>query len=175
MLLTVSVCADDPLDAPVPVPPGITYTAAPAEVNHQAAERLRQMLASRTAHCVGDVFMCGPFLWRQLKDDPAWMRAGGFGTHVLVPTTQGQLALAGHGFQNSNKAAHLLEDWLRSQLRGETFQIRKLNGKELAALWAILSYDIEEPVLVVDSGPRQFIFHFVHDEVFYIDDFTGLR
>lgn len=44
--------------------------------------------------------------------------------------------------------------------KGSKASVRKAKASELSYYWAIISYDIVEPLYVVDCGKSKFLFHF---------------
>jgi hypothetical protein len=46
---------------------------------------------------------------------------------------------------------------LRKEINGEKFIIRKLNERELQYYWAVISFDIDEPLLIVETSTHKYI------------------
>ena len=99
------------------------------------------------------ILICGPGLWRNIKDD-AEMRAITTGvTRLKVPTGKGVQELEGKLFQSKRKSL-LWKSFLRHYKFDSKSVIRRPAAKELALYWAMIPYDIVEPIFMVENGKR---------------------
>jgi hypothetical protein len=158
--------APDP--TPVNVPAGVTYKPASAEVNAKATELVkRTLVANATDDQVmslfgGKALICGPGLWLDVHADPALAKLDGGDVRIIVPITPSDgspphdQTLHGKLFQSR---ADVLAFWhalvARSDLTAVT--VRKLTADELKLYWAMISFDITEPVFVAEFGGRRLL------------------
>ena len=48
-------------------------------------------------------------------------------------------------------------DHIRSEVGGSEFKLRKLTFNEIDYYWTVISFDIEEPLLVVETNNHRYI------------------
>jgi hypothetical protein len=52
-------------------------------------------------------------------------------------------------------------DQLVSEIKNESYTIRKATNKELVYYWAVISFDIDEPLLILQTSSHRFLFNFM--------------
>jgi hypothetical protein len=82
---------------------------------------------------------------------------------ALSATTGGNVTI---NFNKEKLAAKMTQDadgfkkiWdqLRQEVKGKTVTLRKATYKELQYYWAVISFDIEEPLLVAETAEHSYI------------------
>jgi hypothetical protein len=183
-ILGSAVCATE---GAVEVPPGVRYKAASTEVNARAKKRLAEFFSTPMKPQIPeDAFaqmaICGPLLWSKIKGLPE-MKALTKGRVVVhMPIFEGgkivrQQQMEGKLFQVKPEIREFWKALCKSVRRDEKFTIRRPTKLELQIYWAMIPYDIEEPIFVVESDRHSFLIDFNggRDEMFWIDDLRGAQ
>jgi|GEM_PF-824097 len=160
------------------VPEGVKYKEATAAVNEQAKQLLlKKFSAKSTDKDVLSIFttklICGPGLWSEIKDDKemAKLTKGNVNIHVDAQTLDGKL------FQSPEEVMLFWKAFVKVVDTG-SFKVRKLSEEEIKIFWAMISFDIEEPLYILESPQHKILVDFVSDgglKIMWIDDFQGLR
>ena len=183
---SADVVGDPPVTKDIDIPDGVNYTYATDELNAKAKEKIR-IAFSHTAEnqrlqtIFGDRLICGPYLWDQIKSDKtvAEIKQG----HVIfqVPVLeQGKVVrmdrAEGKLFQSEDEIAAFSNAFSNVYHYDEARSIRKLTAQELNLHWSMISWDISEPIFVVESESHKILLSIVADEltVLWIDDYQVL-
>jgi hypothetical protein len=181
-ILQTALCAGE---AQVEVPPGVRYKTASTEVNDRAKKRLAEFFSTPMKLEIPDdafaaMAICGPLLWSRIKG-LAEMKALTKGEVVVhMPIYEGgnvvrQQQMQGKLFQNKAEIREFWKALCKTVGRDEKFRIRRPTKLELELYWAMIPYDIEEPIFVVESDRHSFLIDFAggKDRMFWIDDLRG--
>jgi len=167
-------------------PDGVVYLRASREVNDRAIERVKRLFSSTVtdrdvAENAAPALMCGPGLWGPLSDLPEFKRIPSIPAQIVVPQIRdgeviGQSVHAGRVFQT---AETVQEFWMALGERYDLkpLRIRKLSRRDMQIYWAMIPYDIEEPVFMVTTSDNDFLVDFAGGDllVFAVDDFRRTR
>jgi hypothetical protein len=126
---------------------------------------------------------CGPGLWRDIKKDGALSKLDGGKAVFNLPVrgADGSIVrtdkLEGKIFQSP---AEVLAFWKAFKQRTDftDLKIRKLNQEELKIFWAMIPFDITEPIFVLDSKKHKILVVFTSPEklkIMWIDDYQDIR
>ena len=142
------------------IPEGVRYKKAADEVNNSAKELLERALVKDPRELdVNSTFgkgaiMCGPFLWALIGDDNSFK--GATPVSLIVDGS----VLQGRGI-NKDDQKRLLWERLTSKLKGSgSAIIRKANSAEISFYWALIPFDIEEPLFIADFGNYKLLVNF---------------
>lgn len=157
----------------------IVYKSAPVETNElamQSAERLFRSTDTVQLEDLAGRIICGPGLWRMIKDVPNISELDPVGaTSVVDDGGGGFQKFEGALFQTEEQRTELI-DIVRHILTDSEFQIRKPNEHELRVYWSLIPYDIEEPIYILDNGARRLLVDFVvtdeSAQLFWIGDMS---
>lgn len=173
----------------VVVPDGVTYKVASTEVNEAAKRVLKRLFTPSASR--GDILelfengalICGPFLWREIKTDAGLSKLTLGRTQFQMPVVDstGEVvrmnAAEGKLFQKAEE----VELFWRAFVKRTDFTkmtIRKLNPEEMTAFWAMIPFDIAEPIFILASDKHKVLVVFTSAEelkIMWIDDFQNLR
>ncbi len=172
---------------------GIRYTRASAEMNEKAKELLRKNFGkdAKEEEAVGlfeKLLFCGPGLWWDLKEDEGLAKLQKGKMIIQVPRReQGKVVrmekLEGKMFQTSDEMRMFWRAFVARTELGE-FKIRKVTEAELDVFWATISFDIDEPLLVMESesGKHKVLVNFAPPrkegeelKIVWMDDFRHYR
>jgi len=158
------------------IPNGITYKDADSATNAKAFNKLNSALAdsSSTISWFDGGMGCMPFLWKQLSSNPYFADAGGAEMTIMVPFGGEVRTFKGKSFRRKADLDSL-QSFLVQTIRNDApYVIRKPSPRELNLYWAFISFDIEEPVFVIESRSHLFLVDFYKDHILQIDDYYGV-
>jgi hypothetical protein len=160
------------LDDKIDVPLAVTYNRKDREYNMKAAEILKTFLLSEKCrqNDFSDTVTCGPLLWNRISKVESFKSLKGPEMKVINMNATGKIIMGDPG------GAAGLFDYLKIGMSGSgTVTIRYLNPEELAIHWAFIMFDIEDPILIVDSGKQKIMVEFSEElMVTYLDDLYGV-
>lgn len=184
VLASAALAADD-----VVIPDGVRYKKATEEVNERAKQKLLKVFTADAADAEvlrlfeNKTLICGPGLWQKIKTDPALAATGEGKVTFRVPVlddarkpTGKSYELKGQLFQSD---VEVLAFWKAFSKYAEftDLKVRKLTSRELEIYWTMISFDITEPVFVVEGKKHQILVQFTSPEnlrVLWIDDFANM-
>ena len=193
MLVTILCATLIHADEAVQVPKGVTYIPAKEQINDAARELLKERFKAdatdEDVHALFDNYLsCGPSLWCDLKDDEGLAKLTNGKLHLVIPIRdQGRVVrheiLDGKVFQKSDEVLVFWKAFVK-RAEFENLKIRKLNPLELRVFWWMISFDITEPVFMMESEKHQYLVMFTPPradrpneklKICWIDDFQDLR
>jgi len=163
------------------IPPGVTYIKASDEINAKALEKLEQVFSQTTIvmdDLLGAPVTCGPFLWARIKDMGPLANLKVLKADIMIPLPDGSYQkLEGAVLRTEEEKSafcRTMEEYLGP---GDRYKIRRPNAEELRIYWAMIPFDIEEPIFVAESDDHNLLMHFLKDSarVFWISDLQGIR
>lgn len=174
----------------VAVPEGVKYKKASDEINEQARQKVLKVfkpdMADKEvlAFFESKTLICGPGLWDLIKTDPAMAKTGEGRVTFEVPILDKQHKPTGKSNRMKGQLFQtdegLLAFW-KVVFKADEFKeitIRKLTPAELKIYWAIISFDITEPLFVVEGKKQRILLQFTSPEklrVAWIDDLANLE
>jgi hypothetical protein len=161
------------------------YKPAPDALNARAERQLRGLFAARNdassrALFSGGMLVCGPFLWRNLRNAPA---LAGKGTQSMFVTDTGadpqHVSLTGGAtgrmFMAKPDIAAFRQAFLATYPSDPRAKVRKLRMAELRLFAAMSPFPPQEPLFVVETGAHRFIVSLDdHLRIGWIDDYLHL-
>lgn len=147
------------------IPKGVRYKKADAKVNAIAEKKLHAVFDKKPtladyAPVSSTPLVIGPSLWAAIKKAVVKEFANSKPVTFFVPGSAGVQKLEGR----SPKTAKQLETtWMciagLAEKSGKA-TVRKAKANELSYYWALIPYDIEEPLYMVDCGRTKFVIDF---------------
>ena len=162
------------------IPKGVVYKKAGADVNRRGLAKLSQAFLTAD-HKDDEVFastlICGPGLWRNIKDDAEMKKITTGVTTMEVPTNNGTQKFDGKLFQGKEEVAAFWKVFLRKYEFGAKAVIRRPTASELNLYWAMIPYDITEPIFVIEGKDATILTQFAGDDVKigWIDDYKNMH
>lgn len=165
------------------VPEGVTYKKTTSEENRKAIEKLSNAFLATDAKndlptdLFAEAMICGTGLWRNIKADPEMKKIDHGQVQINVPTKAGKQALEGKLFQNKEELAAFWRAFRRKYKFDAKATIRRPTAEELELYWAMIPYDITEPIFIVESPDAILLAHFMAKDlkIAWIDDFKDMR
>lgn len=163
--LLLAPCWAEDWDAVPQIPHGVVYKPLSAPKMEAAAGRVRGILSpgyKGSDSLAGPLVVCLPRLWEswsQLKLSPG------------VESIPATFNPGGQGrFFRSQAPILQLDNELRKTLANDGgFRIRRPTTEELAQFWAVIDFDIEEPLLIIESPKRAFLYYSYQDQMVWLD------
>ena len=167
----VQIDVDPAFDQRPEVPPGVTYRTVDGAVTDEAVRKVRDFYlhGDSVDLLFGSYVICGPYLTRVLATNAAFTALEYLPVDVWVPNVGVLHQRAFRTEETVSAFAH----YLRNALNAEGgIVIRRPSARELAGYWAIISYDIMEPVLVLQTASHAVFLDIHEGEVVFADDFA---
>ena len=163
-----------PYDNSKVIPSRITYQSAPQEVLVAVLQNLRQFF-NNEKDILYQTLIIGPHInetfrlndtFNTLSKNTAGLtfRTNGIDEIVYSKVLSGDY--------DRIAAANFIKNLVKPLA---AVNIRKLNQYELDWYWTIISYDIFEPVFVLETNGKSYLLHFANQQLFYIDDISGIN
>ena len=137
----------------IEVPAGVVYNYCDSITYENSKRLIKQNLSDNEDYSLIDnVMFVGPVLWSRFKDIKSLQNIKGGNTTLFVDDKK-----------LSAKLTQDLEDskrvWgeLRREIAGKKFILRKARAKELQYYWAVISFDIDEPLVIVETDKESYI------------------
>jgi hypothetical protein len=137
----------------ITIPKGIVYKYCDKKIVDKAKLLITENLSDSTKYDLCDkLLIVGPVLWNRFKN-----------IEILNKIENGNTTFNVDKKQYTGKMTQDIADtkkvWkeLIKEINGEKFIIRKLTEKELQYYWAVISFDIDEPLFVVETSTHKYI------------------
>jgi hypothetical protein len=154
LLTAVSIATKAQQGETVDVPKGVVYKYSDSATNENAKAAIRAELSDAPKYSIdnGIVFI-GPGLWSRYGKIPALAAIKGGDMTILgvdrkKPT--GKISQRPADFK-------MIWDQLRSELKGQEYIFRKATYDELRYYWAVISFDIEEPLIIIETKEHRYL------------------
>ena len=146
------------------IPKGVVYKKASEELNKEIKDLFSKELSSATVtySLFDGVMFCGPRLWQRYKKNEkiAAISQGNVTFRVPLTDANGKVvkteSLEGKVIQNKDDFKTFWNEVLKDFSAGPV-NIRKLTAAELDYYWAIISFDIQEPIFVAENTSYKII------------------
>jgi hypothetical protein len=177
VIFALQACVND---SDIKIPHGIRYKKASPEVNGKAQALIQDCFKSqpyRLEALFGSHILCGPKPWADLKTHVALKGMEITSLHIQMPVSEGRMQLLqGALFKTPEEVAAFccaMQDYLKSS---DTYTVRRPTGKELEIYWALIFYDITEPIFVAENEDHVILLDFGDElKVLWICDLAGMR
>lgn len=137
----------------IEVPKGISYKYCPPLLLDEAKQLLMTELSDSTTYALNDGIVCiGPILWARYKSQPPLRGIAGGNVAVFYQNQKLSAKIT-----HDREAFKKVWDHFRTEVAGDSIILRKANPAELTYYWSVVSFDIEEPLLIAETGGRRFI------------------
>jgi len=170
------------------VPEGIRYKKAPVKANEEAKQALKKLFSGKATDqdvlslLENKTLICGPGLWRDIKKDRTLSKLdkGKVAFQMPVLDNAGNISRMdkheGKLFQSPDE---VLAFWKAFSRRTDftDLKVRKLNPEELKIFWAMIPFDITEPLFILESKKHKVLIVFTSPEklkIMWIDDYQNI-
>lgn len=150
------------------IPKGIVYKYADNKIVENAKKLITESLKNPNDYSlIQKELMVGVGLWNRYKDVESLKSIKG--KNVIFHVDDKQLD---GKFCDTENDAKLIWDKVKEET-SDQFTIRKANSEELKYYWAVISFDIEEPLLILETTQHHYILNFLTNgkKLMWIDEF----
>jgi hypothetical protein len=140
----------------ISIPKGVRYKYCKPEVLEKAKQLLIKELGEKPKYkIIGDMTFVGPGLWARYKKIKPFTSIEGGNLVLMVDDDKlyGKLA-------QSQKDGIKFWDQVRKEVAGKEYTLRKATEAELNYYWAIISFDIEEPLIIIETTEHRYLVNF---------------
>lgn len=160
---SISLCSYSQTER-IEIPPGVVYKYCADSTNNKAIAIIQKELSSECTYSICDnVLFCGPMLWERYKSIAGVGDIKEGNMTIMVPLFD-EKGRTTKTEKRSGKLIQSHEDFILfwkqvlKDFEGSDIVIRKLNPGELSYYWAIIFFDIEEPIFAVEGKSHTFLF-----------------
>lgn len=152
----------------ISIPDGIVYNYVSNVLNDKAKSSIQTALTKNDHSFLNKNLMIGPTLWKRFKEKE---------TLKNIP---GEVLFHIDDIKSDGRMSETIEDskkiWeeIKKEVSGD-FKFRKANESELKYYWSTISFDIEEPLLILETKNRIYILNFIKKDLslFWVDEFPS--
>lgn len=166
----------------------VVYKKISDEKNATAKRLIEEMFLKKDTILIhpqvnSSFFFCAPFLWSRIKDSIPVKDSVGMRTTLKVPSldpnSYGEIAdFDARIFRTDNDVKLALSIITSNIGKIDSLIVRKLTEVEKSMYWTYISWDIEEPVFMVDVNGRNLLIDLTYKDgqlaLFYLEDFSGI-
>ncbi|WP_430401212.1 hypothetical protein [Flavobacterium sp.] len=142
------------------VPKGIVYNYCDNKIIEKAKKLITDNLSENSDYrLLQNNLIIGPILWKSLKvnEKIEKIEKGKVQFHV------DDLILDGKMSQDINDSKIIWDEF--KKLVSDEYTIRKANEQELKYYWSVISFDIDEPLLIIETKEHNYILNFLKKDL----------
>ncbi|TPD66862.1 hypothetical protein [Flavobacterium microcysteis] len=136
------------------IPKGVVYNYVDNNLNDKAKQLIIKNLEKNKYSILEEHLIVGPELWKRFQKIEKLQKIKGNITFVVD-----DLKLSGKYSPTLNDTK-LIWDEFKKEITGN-YKIRKANEHELKYYWSVISFDIDEPLLIVETENHNYILNFL--------------
>lgn len=159
LLFTTTIALSQKVET-ITIPDGVVYHYGSAKLVEKAKKAIRDNLSDNPDFSiVQKITIIGPELWKRYKDNQKiqQIEKGNVSFHVDDLVLEGKM---GQDIDDSK----IIWDEFRKEV-GKDYIIRKANEWELRYYWSVISFDIDEPLLIVETKNHNYILNLLKDDL----------
>ncbi|SNR81729.1 hypothetical protein [Flavobacterium sp. ov086] len=144
----------------ITIPNGVVYKYADAKVIEKAKKLISDNLSSNNDYKIlQDNLIIGPELWKRFKDNSKIQNIEGRKVEFHVDN-----AILDGKMSQDIAASRIVWDEFKNEVSND-YIIRKANQEELNYYWSVISFDIEEPLLIVETKEHNYILNLLKKDL----------
>ncbi|ESU20961.1 hypothetical protein FCR2A7T_07330 [Flavobacterium cauense R2A-7] len=159
LLFTINISLAQKTET-ITIPKGIVYNYCDNKTIEKAKKTIADNLSNNNNYTLlQDNLIIGPELWKRFKDNKKiqQIEKGKVQFHV------DNLVLEGKMSQELNDSK-IIWDEFRKEI-SQKYIIRKANEEELKYYWSVISFDIDEPLLIIETKEHNYILNILKDDL----------
>ncbi|KAA2224677.1 hypothetical protein [Chryseobacterium sediminis] len=153
----------------IAIPNRVVYNYADDKINEKAKKLLTEGLTNTTNYnLLGDNLIIGPTLWKRFKNlESLKSIPDSVIFHIDDMEIEGKMS-------KTLKDSKKIWEEVKKEVSGK-YQIRKANEDELKYYWSTISFDIEEPLFILQTENHLYILNFLKKsmKLFWLDEFPN--
>ncbi|MFD1603120.1 hypothetical protein ACFSJW_06530 [Flavobacterium artemisiae] len=144
----------------IAIPKGVVYKYCDPKTLEKAKKLISDNLSNNSDFkLLKSNLIIGPVLWKTFKDNENIQKIEGGKVQFHVDN----LVLDGKISQTIDDSKIIWNEF-KKEVSGE-YTIRKANEKELQYYWSVISFDIEEPLLIVETKDHNYILNLLRKDL----------
>ena len=158
-IFTITIVSSQNIET-VTIPKGVVYKYCDNKIIEKAKKLIRENLSDNPNYkLLQKTLIIGPELWKRFKDNKKIQKIekGNVDFHV------DDLILKGKITQDLNDAK-IVWDEFGKEITAD-YIIRKANENELKYYWSVISFDIDEPLLIIETKSHNYILNILKDDL----------
>lgn len=154
------------------IPKGIVYNYCDSKIVEKAKKLISENLSDNNDYKILQAnLIIGPELWKRFKDNESVQKIekGKVQFHV------DDLVIDGKMSQNVNDSKIIWDEFKKEVSKDYT--IRKANEEELKYYWSVISFDIDEPLLIIETKEHNYILNLLRKDLklMWLDEAPRLK
>jgi hypothetical protein len=152
----------------IKIPEGIVYRYESKDLVDKAKTLIGANIKDNSKYDLcGQMLIVGPVLWKRYKNIDELKNIEGGDATFMVDSAH----LAGKMSQTEEDSKKVW-DAFRKEMGNQPFTIRKLNENELKYYWSVISFDIDEPLFIVETKEHRYILNIskIKMELMWLDE-----
>lgn len=144
----------------ITIPKGIVYNYCNPKVIEKAKKLITNNLSNTNDYkIVQDNLIIGPELWKRFKDKEKIqnIKQGKVEFHVDNLVLDGKMS-------NDINDSKIIWDEFKNEV-AQDYTIRKANEEELKYYWSVISFDIDEPLLIIETKEHNYILNLLKKDL----------
>jgi hypothetical protein len=144
----------------ITIPKGVVYKYADAKVIEKAKKLISDNLSSNNDYKIlQNNLIIGPELWKRFKDNTRIQNLEGRKVefHVDNAVLDGKMS-------QDMADSKIIWDEFKNEV-SKDYIIRKANEEELEYYWSVISFDIEEPLLIIETKEHNYILNLLKKDL----------
>ena len=155
----------------VTIPKGVTYNYCESSIVEEAKKVIKENLTNENDYSLLQAnLIIGPTLWKRFKNVD---NLQALGKDVVFHIDN--LEVKGKSCQDINDTKKVWNE-LKKEVSAN-FKIRKANQNELTYYWSTIPFDIDEPLLIVETENHNYILNILPKELklMWLDEFPQMK
>jgi hypothetical protein len=140
----------------VDIPKGVVYKYCDSSTYEKAKSLIKEELSGSPKYSLNNgIVFIGPVLWSRYEKINALHNIKGGNMTILgykKETSSGKMTQTEDDFK-------LVWDHLREEINDQDFNLRKATFLELKYYWSVISFDIDEPLIIIETKEHNYIFN----------------
>lgn len=149
----------------VKIPQGVIYKTTTKSINNTAKKLIAAELStdSTNYNLFDSILIVGPILWERYSSIPniASIKGGNIALKMSFYDSEKQQKntelVSAKLIQREQDYRKIIQQII-NDTEGEPLIFRQLNELDLVYYWSVIFFDIEEPVFIVETNGRKFLF-----------------
>lgn len=151
-LCIISTYAQNP--EKIKVPSHVVYKYCEKKKFDEALEMVKTELSDKKSYALcGSMTIIGPVLWNRYSKISALSEVEGGNVSFMVD----QQVLKGKLMQNAEDSKKVWDQVYLEVSGSGDFKLRKATYNELEYYWSVISFDIEEPLIIIETSMHRYI------------------
>lgn len=160
IFLFISFLCDAQKSETIVIPKGVVYNYASGKIIEKAKKLIADNLSDTPDYNIlKDNIIIGPILWKRYKDNQKIQNIEGGAVQFHVD----DLIVEGKMSQHINDSK-IIWDEFKNEV-ANNYIIRKATPEELLYYWSVISFDIDEPLLIVETKEHNYILNLLKKDL----------